>query len=114
MQLDGLTALAVDAQGRIHIATRVMPTDQDSRARGSDEIGVMRVDETKGSVLAITGAKLPVWGHGQALALDGPAERATFKKMRGMCFAPDGTLFVLDELSVRRLDRQGQVSTWVY
>lgn len=114
VQLDGLTALAVDAQGRIHIATRVMPTDQDSRARGSDEIGVMRVDETKGSVLAITGAKLPVWGHGQALALDGPAERATFKKMRGMCFAPDGTLFVLDELSVRRLDRQGQVSTWVY
>ena len=114
VQLDGLSALAVDAQGRIHIASRVMPTDHQSRARGSDEIGVMRVDEAQASVLAVTGAKLPAWGHGQALALDGPVQRATFKKMQGMCFAPDGTLYVLDELTVRRIDRQGQVSTWVY
>ena len=114
VQLDGLTALAVDAQGRIHIASRVMPTDNQSRTRGSGEIGVMRVDEAQGSVLAVTGAKLPVWGHGQTLAFDGPAERATFKKMQGMCFASEGTLYVLDELTVRRIDRQGQVSTWVY
>ena len=113
-QLDGLSTLAVDAQGRIHIASRVMPTDHQSRARGSGEIGVMRVDEAQGSVLAVTGAKLPAWGHDQTLALDGPAERATFKKMQGMCFAPEGTLYVLDELTVRRIDRQGQVSTWVY
>ena len=110
---DGPSALAVDNQGGIHIASRVMPTDHQSRAGGSDEIGVMCVDESKGSVLVVTGAKLPAWGHGQALALDGPAERATFKKMQGMCFAPNGTLFVLEEVTVRRIDRQGQVSTWV-
>ena len=114
VQLDGLSALAVDAQGRIHIASRVMPTDHQNRARGSGEIGVMRVDEAQGSVLAVTGAKLPAWGHDQTLALDGPAERATFKKMQGMCFAPEGTLYVLDEFTVRRIDRQGPVSTWVY
>ena len=74
----------------------------------------MRVGEAQGSVPAFTGAKLPALRHGQALALDGPAERATFKKMQGMCFAPNGTLFVLEELSVRRIDRQGQVSTWVF
>ena len=106
-------ALAVNNQGGIHIASRVMPTDHQSRAGGSDEIGVICVHEAHGSVLAVTGAKLPAWGHGQALALDGPAERATFKKMQGMCFAPNGTLFVLEEVTVRRIDRQGQVSTWV-
>ena len=41
-QLDGLSTLAVDAQGRIHTASRVMPTDHQSRAGGSDEIGVMK------------------------------------------------------------------------
>ena len=116
VQLDGLSALAVDGQGRIHIASRVMPDDHQSRAKGSGEIGVMRVDEAQGTVTAVTGAKLPGWGHGhgQSLALDGPAERATFIKMQGLCFAPDGALFVLDELTVRRIDRQGQVSTWVF
>ncbi|MCY7314388.1 MAG: hypothetical protein LH480_01840 [Rubrivivax sp.] len=114
VQLDGLSALAVDGQGRIHIASRVMPSDHGSRAKGSDEIGVMRVDETRSTVVAVTGTALPAWGHGHKLALDGPAARATFKKMQAMCFAPDGTLFVLDELTVRRIDRQGQVGTWVF
>ena len=114
VQLDGLSALAVDGQGRIHIASRVMPSDHQSRAKGSGEIGVMRVDEARGTVAAVTGAALPAWGHDQRLPLDGPAARATFIKMRAMCFAPDGTLFVLDELTVRRIDRQGQVGTWVF
>lgn len=114
VQLDGLSALAVDAQGRIHIASKIMPTDHKSHAKGSNEIGVMLVDEVHATVVPVTGTKLPAWGHGKALALDGPVDRATFIKMRGMCFAADGTLFVLDEMTVRRIDRHGQVSTWAF
>jgi hypothetical protein len=114
VQLDGVSALAVDAQGRIHIASKIMPTDHKSHAKGSNEIGVMLVDESHAKVVPVTGMKLPAWGHGKSLALDGPVERATFVKMRGMCFAADGTLFVLDEMTVRRIDRRGQVSTWAF
>ncbi|OGT99506.1 MAG: hypothetical protein A2X80_14110 [Geobacteraceae bacterium GWB2_52_12] len=114
VQLDGVSALAVDAQGRIHIASKIMPTDHKSHAKGSNEIGVMLVDEAHAKVVPVTGMKLPAWGHGKSLALDGPVERATFVKMRGMCFAADGTLFVLDEMIVRRIDRRGQVSTWAF
>jgi hypothetical protein len=31
-----------------------------------------------------------------------------------MCLGPDGTLFMLDEHLVRKLDLRGQVSTWAF
>ncbi len=37
---------------------------------------------------------------------------ATFHWLRGLAFAPDGTLYLRDEHLVRKLDSAGQVSTW--
>lgn len=31
-----------------------------------------------------------------------------------MSFAPDGTLYLLDEHLIRKLDKSGQVTTWAF
>ena len=104
-QLDGINGLAVDPQGRIHIGSRRMENDQ---------LAVLRIDEARGSVVPVTGAALRAGDTLIDQAIDGPAERARFVRMQDLCIAPDGTTFVLDEILLRRLDRNGQVTTWAF
>lgn len=107
-QLDGIDALAIDPQGRVHIGSRRMGEGR----RGNDQLAVLRIDEVRGTVVPVTGAALVAGQVFDGSPLDGPAERARFVRMRDMCFAPDGTLYVLDDRTVRRLDRSGQMTTW--
>lgn len=103
--LDGVQALAVDPQGRIHIASRRM--EQDVPA-------LLRVDEARGSVQQWTGMRVRPGSSMGGEVLDGPAERARFVKINGLCFAPDGTAYVQDDGVVRRIERNGTVSTWAF
>jgi len=45
---------------------------------------------------------------------DGPPARARFHGLKGVAFAPDGTLYMRDEHLVRKLDRTGHVTTWAF
>ena len=105
VKLDGISALAVDPEGRIHIASRIM--------KFGSVLAVLRVDEVKATVVPVTGAG---WGNEGPSdePRDGPAGRAIFRYIKDMCFAPDGTLYTVDEHLLRKLDRKGQVSTWAF
>ena len=105
--LDGISALAVDPQGRIHIGNRIMTRE------GSSALGVLRVDEAGATVVPVTGAAVPYNEAGDQ-PQDGPAARARFRWIADMSFAPDGTLFIRDEHLIRKLDRAGQVTTWAF
>ena len=105
--LDGISALAVDPQGRIHIGDRIMTRE------GSSALGVLRVDEAGATVVPVTGAAVPYNEAGDQ-PQDGPAARARFRWIADMSFAPDGTLFIRDEHLIRKLDRAGQVTTWAF
>lgn len=110
LKLDHLYALAVDKQSRIHITSRLMLFEQ----RGYDLLQLLRVDEAKATVVPLTGTKLRPGTIPQREPRDGAVTHAVFEKMRGLCFAPDGTTYVLDDHFVRRVDRNGQTGTWVY
>lgn len=107
--MDGITALAVDAQGRIHIGSRFMG--------GEATRQVLRLDEASGRLLAETGQ---AYGFGdyrpgqEEYPVDGTAAHANFRKINGMCFGAGNTLFVLDEHLLRRVDAGGVVRTWAY
>jgi hypothetical protein len=105
--IDGISALAVDPQGRIHIASRIM------KREGGSVLAVLRVDETGATVVPVTGAAVPN-SEAEDQPRDGAASRAQFRWIADMSFAPDGTLFVRDEHLIRKLDRAGQVSTWAF
>ena len=107
-QLDGVSAIAVDPEGRIHIASRIMGGDT------ATVLQVLRVDEAGATVVRVTGASYAGGGFIDNEPKDGPAGRALFHALNGLCFVPDGTLYMLDEHLVRKLDRSGQVSTWAF
>jgi hypothetical protein len=46
--------------------------------------------------------------------MDGPSPLAYFQYSRDLCFAPDGTAYVNDEMLIRRIDPTGQVTTWAF
>jgi hypothetical protein len=102
--LDGVWSLAVDPEGRIHIGSRIMGTP--------GVVAVLRLDEAGATVTSVTGGSYK--GGGDAEPKDGPADRALFRYIRDMSFAPDGTLYLLDEHLIRKLDKSGQVSTWAF
>lgn len=108
--VDGIRALAVDPQGRIHLVSLLMLFER----RGWDALQLLRVDEAANTVLPLTGTKIRNGAFMREQPLDGPAALAWFEGTRSLCFAPDGTAFVNDELWIRRIDPQGQVSTWVF
>lgn len=107
--MDHIWAVAVDPKGRIVVSTRTMG----GRARRQ----IMRLDEAAQRLIPLTGQTLgrddmrP--GHEEA-PYDGPVARANFRESKRMCFTPDGTLFVLDEHLVRRINVDGTVRTWGY
>lgn len=105
VNLDGISALAVDPEGRIYIASRIM--------KFGSVLAVLRVDEVNATVVSVTGQG---WGNEGPSdePRDGPAGRAIFRYIKDMCFAPDGTLYTVDEHLLRKLDRSGRVSTWAF
>jgi len=106
--VDGIRAMAVDAKGRIHLVSLLMLFER----RGWDALQLLRVDEAANAVVPITGTKIR---NGTWLAdhpYDGDAALAWFEGTRDMCFAPDGTAFVSDDLLIRKVDVKGQVTTW--
>jgi sugar lactone lactonase YvrE len=106
-QIDGIqSSLAVDPQGRIHFGCRLMTN--------SSVLLVLRVDEAGATVVPVTGGGFRPGDSPEFKPRDGAAGRAYFDHIDGMCFSPDGTLFLLDEHLVRKLDRSGQVSTWAF
>jgi hypothetical protein len=108
--LDGVSAMAVDPKGRIFIISRLMLFER----RGWDELQLLRVDEAGNTVVEVSGAKIPRGTWTADHPLDGPVEQAVFNYSHDMCFSPDGTLFVSDDIFVRRLDTKGQVTTWLF
>ena len=108
--VDGIRALAVDPRGRIHVVSLLMLFER----RGWDALQLLRVDEAANTVVPLTGTKIRNGAFMREQPLDGPAALAWFEGTRGLCFAPDGTAFVNDELFIRRIDPQGQVTTWVF
>jgi hypothetical protein len=105
VQIDGITAIAVDPSGRIHFGTRIMTN--------SAVLLVVRVDEAGATVVPVTGGGFKAGDSPEFKPRDGAAARAYFDHLDGMCFTPDGTLFMLDEHLVRKLTG-GQVSTWAF
>ncbi len=107
--MDGISALGVDAQGRIHIGSRFM--------RGNATRQVLRLDESSGQLVAETGE---AYGSGdyrpgrEEYPVDGTAAHANFREINGMCFSAGNTLFVLDDHVLRRVDAGGVVRTWAY
>ena len=105
-QLDGISSLAVSPDGRIHIGSRIM---------NGGVLAVLRVDEAGATVVSVTGGSHIRTRSGAGdTPRDGPAEQATFQWLRGLAFAPDGTLYIRDEHLVRKLDLSGQVTTWAF
>jgi hypothetical protein len=104
--LDGIGALAVSPDGRIHIGSKIM---------NAGVLAVLRVDEAGATVVSVTGgAHIRTRSGAGDSPRDGPAEQATFQWLRGLAFAPDGTLYIRDEHLVRKLDLSGQVTTWAF
>jgi hypothetical protein len=108
--LDGIWSLAVDPQGRIYVGSAIMARDRPSR------LAVLRVDEAGATVVPITGpGSVPgSLDPGIDYPRDGPPARVRFHWLRGLAFAPDGTLYIRDEHLVRKLERSGQVTTWAF
>lgn len=108
--LDGVRAMAVDAKGRIHIISDLLLFEQ----RGWDALQLMRVDEVNATVVPITGTRIPKSTWLADHPMDGPSSLAYFQQSRDLCFSPDGTAYVNDDILVRRIDASGQVTTWAF
>ena len=105
VHIDGIRSMAVDPQGRIVFGTAFMTN--------SSVLLVARVDEAGATVAAVTGGGFRPGDSPEFQPRDGTAARAYFSRLDGMCFSPDGTLFMLDEHLIRKL-ANGQVSTWAF
>jgi hypothetical protein len=105
--IDGISAVAVDPKGQIHIASKIM------KREGGSVISVLRVDEVSATVVPVTGAAVPTADAADE-PRDGPAGRAQFRWMSDLGFAADGSLFVRDEHLIRKLDPAGNVTTWAF
>lgn len=109
---DALWSLTVDAAGRIVVSTIIM----DDHARRQ----IARLDENTGKLVVLTGQSFADFGSPyyraghEGAPHDGNAAHANFHEANNICYGPDGTLFILDEHQVRRLDKDGVVRTWVY
>jgi hypothetical protein len=102
----GVDGLALDAQGRVVFGTGIVNTG----VVQGDGAQILRLDETTGRTSVLAG-RAPAINVNHA---DGPARQAHFSGIRGLCYAPDGTLFVHDTLVIRKITPDGQVSTWAF
>ena len=108
--LDGIRAMTVDAAGRILIVSQLMLFEQ----RGWDALQLLRVDEPNATVVPLTGTKIPRGTWMAEHPMDGPSELAVFEGTRDLCASPDGTLYVNDDMLIRRIDTKGRVTTWAF
>lgn len=100
--VDGISGLALDAAGAIHIGAGLV--------RGSG-YQVLRLNEATGTGVVVAGAaRLDDMNQ-----RDGPAKEAFFGTIRSMCFDPGGTLYLNDANHViRKLTPAGAVTTWAF
>jgi hypothetical protein len=101
-RVDGISGLAVDAKGKISFGAGLLSSG------GGYQI-LKLVDEATGRTEVIAGAPRPTdVNHG-----DGPAKKAHFGTILGLCVTRDGTYFIHDANRViRKLSPAGQVTTW--
>jgi hypothetical protein len=100
--IDGLSGLSLDAKGRIVFGAGIV------HGSGSQ---ILRLDEGSGRTEVIAGAPAPT----DVNHADGPARQAHFGGIKGLCHAPDGTLFVHDSTHlIRKITPAGQVTTWAF
>lgn len=103
-RIDGISALALDAKGSIHFGAGLLWQG------GAHQI-LRLVDEATGRTEVIAGAPRPT----DVNHADGPAKSAHFGTVKGLCFAPDGTLFAHDANHlIRKITPAGQVTTWAF
>lgn len=108
--LDGVRAMTVDAKGRILLVSQLMIFEQ----RGFDALQLMRVDEPNATVVMLSGTKIPKGTWMADHPYDGPLDVAYFEGTRDLCAMPDGTLYVNDDMLIRRIDTKGVVTTWAF
>lgn len=98
----GISGLALDPQGRIHFGAII------NEASASQ---IRRLDEATGVAAVVAGSSRPT----DVAYSDGAANQAHFGIVRGVCFAPNGTMFVHDaSLVIRKITPAGQVTTWAF
>jgi hypothetical protein len=103
-RIDGISALTLDAKGRILFGAGLV-------AQGDGHQILRLVDEDSGRTEVVAGAPRPT----DIKHADGPAKSAHFGTVRGLCFAPDGTLYVHDANHlIRKITPAGQVTTWAF
>lgn len=110
VHLDGVSALAVDAGGQVFIATQQMLFEQ----RGWDAFQIMRLDEARQTAIAVTGTRIRRGANMAVHPYDGPLDQAHFSAPAAMCAGPAGTLYVADDILIRKVDLGGSVATWVF
>ncbi len=108
--LDGVRAMTVDAKGRILLVSQLMVFEQ----RGFDVLQLMRVDEPNTTVVMLSGTKIPRGTWLPEYPFDGPLDTAYFEFTRDLCAMPDGTIYVNDDMLIRRIDPKGVVTTWAF
>ena len=108
--LDGVRAMTVDVKGRILLVSQLMIFEQ----RGFDVLQLMRVDEPNATVVMLSGTKIPKGTWLPEHPYDGPLDVAYFEGTRDLCAMPDGTLYVNDDMLIRRIDPKGVVTTWAF
>ncbi|MFN7979182.1 MAG: hypothetical protein U0P30_13690 [Vicinamibacterales bacterium] len=108
--LDGVRAMTVDAKGAILIVSQLMIFEQ----RGFDVLQLMKLDEPNATVVMLSGTKIPKGTWLAEYPYDGPLDRAYFEGTRDMCAAPDGTIYVNDDILIRKIDPKGVVTTWAF
>ena len=108
--LDGVRAMTVDAKGRILLVSQLMVFEQ----RGFDVLQLMRIDEPNATVVMLSGTKIPKSTWLPEYPFDGPLDTAYFEFTRDLCAMPDGTLYVNDDMLIRRIDPKGVVTTWAF
>ena len=111
MKVDGVSALAVNAKGQIHIGSKDMAVFMNTRQ-------LLRVTEPGGGVVAVTGGRIPKGDTTDMLVArrDGASDLATFTGMNSVCMLADGTHYVFDlpGYVIRRMDRNSQWTTWAW
>lgn len=113
--IDAIRALTIDAKGQIVLATKIMK----DKARRQ----IVCVNEKSGKLEVLTGYSFRIvndavsphyrYGHEEA-PYDGVLALVNFRETKNICFGLDGTLFILDEHLIRRLDKDGKVRTWAF
>lgn len=106
LKLDGIHSIALDAQGRLYLGV----------GRPGRNNTIARVDEPDGKVTFLTGTTYGGFAPGnESYPVDGAASGSNFRNSDDMCFAADGSLYVIDYHLLRRYDPSaGTVRTWAY